>query len=163
MAMPNFEAFITKASTLVVQIITQTSVYIHINFDATVNANNNSSMNVGNCTPHLRTFTIKYFRNLESQVSQLVSKFGFCIDRKKNKGNPLSMEIHNTLLTGMDKDPKFENFNNDIDPITHIQGFEYIMESKYGVNDHLKVKYFPMSLTGEAQKWFHSLEPGERR
>lgn len=34
------------------------------------------------------------------------------------------------------------------------------MELKYEVNDHLKAKYFLMILTGEAHKWFHSLELG---
>lgn len=53
---------------------------------------------------------------------------------------------------GIDKDPKFKKFNGDIDPIIHIQGFEYIMELKYGVNDNLKAKYFPMSLNCEDHK-----------
>lgn len=34
------------------------------------------------------------------------------------------------------------------------------MELKFGVNENLKVKYFPMNLTREAQKWFHSFERG---
>lgn len=70
------------------------------------------------------------------------------------------MEIQNTLLVGTYKDLDFKNFSGEIDPITYLQGFEYIMKLKCGVNDHLKEKYFPMSLTNEAHKWFHSLEPG---
>lgn len=69
------------------------------------------------------------------------------------------MEIHDTLLVGKYKDPNFKKFNNKIDTITHIYGFEYNMEFKCGVNEYLKAKYFPMSLIGEARKWFHSLEP----
>ena len=65
-------------------------------------------------------------------------------------GNLLSMEICNTLLSSIDKDPKFKKFNDEINPITHFQGFEYIIELKYGVNDNLKAKYFPMILTSEA-------------
>jgi len=70
------------------------------------------------------------------------------------------MEIQNTLLVDTNKDPEFKIFNGEIDPITHLQGFEYIMKLKYGVNDHLKANYFPMSLTSEACKWVHILETG---
>lgn len=60
------------------------------------------------------------------------------------------MEIHNALLIGINKKLKLEKFNDENDPVTHIQGFEFNMEIKYGIKKNLKAKYFPMSLIDEA-------------
>lgn len=68
------------------------------------------------------------------------------------------MDIINIVLIGIDKEPKFKKINGERDPIIHLQGYEYIMELKCGINDQLKAKYFPMSFTGEARKWFYNLE-----
>jgi len=62
------------------------------------------------------------------------------------------MAIHNAILTKTNKEPKLEKLNDESDPIFHIQGFEYNIEVKYGVNYYLKANYFLMSLTGEVQK-----------
>lgn len=43
------------------------------------------------------------------------------------------MEIQNTLLVCTDKDLEFEKINGEINPITHIQDFEYIMEPNMGL------------------------------
>lgn len=95
---------------------------------ASTNARGNTrsiSTNVENHTSNLGTFINEEFKQLESQVAMLGSKLGVGKYKKENKGNLLSMEIHNTLLVGTYKDIKFKKFNGEIDPITHLQGFEY--------------------------------------
>ena len=160
MAMPEFQALIMKEFMSIVHIITQTSANMHTSTDATINTNANSIINARNHAYNSITFINKYFKHLESQIAYLGSKFKVHIDHTKNKGNLLRKEIHNTLLVGINKDLEFKKLNGEIDPITHMQGFEYILEFKYGINEHLKVKQFHMSLTSKTHKWFHSLELG---
>lgn len=59
------------------------------------------------------------------------------------------MEIHNAIFTRTNKEPEPKKFNGESDLIIHLQGIECNMELKCGINDNLKEKYFPMSLTGE--------------
>lgn len=101
--------------------------------------------------------TSEGIEQLEMRLKLLHRHFGIDVDRIEYKGNPLSIEIHNAIHTKIDKEPKLEKFNSDGDPISHLKGCEYIMELRCGLNDKLKVKYFPLSLIGDAGKWLHSL------
>lgn len=66
-----------------------------------------------------------------------------CIE---NQGNPLSMDIHNAILIGIDKELEIEKFNGENDLTIHLQGFEYTIELIYGVNDKLKGKLLSYEL-----------------
>lgn len=57
------------------------------------------------------------------------------------------------------KEHELEKFIKGGYPITHLRGFEYTMELKCDINKIFKAKYFPMSLTSEARKWFYALAP----
>lgn len=97
---------------------------------------------------------------METKVYLLQNQFGTSIINTYDKGNPLSVKICNIIITTTDKEPKLEKFNRESDPIIHLKGFDYTMELKCEINDNLKAKYFHMCLSGEAQKWFHSLVLG---
>lgn len=92
------------------------------------------STNAGKHTSNLGTFTNDKFKQLEYEVAKFGSKFGFSSNCTKYKGSPLSMEIHNAILTKTDKELELERFTCDEDPISHLQGYEYIMELRCRLN-----------------------------
>lgn len=53
---------------------------------------------------------------------QLVHNWwGIGVVNTKDKGNPLALDIHNAILTWIDKEPYLEKFNGEDDPIISIQ------------------------------------------
>lgn len=55
-------------------------------------------------------------------------------------------------LTRIYKEHELEKFNGQGDPNTHMQGFKYVMELRYGINYIIKAKYLLMILTSSARK-----------
>lgn len=47
----------------------------------------------------------------------------------------LSDDIRNTIMIGIQNDPKLEKFHGDEDPNSHIKGFVYIMELRCKINE----------------------------
>ncbi|KAJ9547367.1 hypothetical protein OSB04_019910 [Centaurea solstitialis] len=86
-------------------------------------------------------------------------------DRSDRTTNPITKPDLNKAIPGkllhMIKDLTFDG-KNDSNPIVHMENFVDICDlfkTEEGRDDAIRLRVFPLTLTGEAKAWLRSLEP----
>ena len=60
---------------------------------------------------------------------------------------------------GMEKPPHLKEYDDIVDPIDHIDGFEAMLHY-YNIEGPIKCRLFPTTFRKAAMDWYKSLAPG---